>query len=263
MKNVLHYYSDEALNQKLKMRFEEQGYDFISENSLQRVLKSFRLNNIYIVIFSLPIIEENTEPLFKFLKNDKHYRIPIIGIVPANHMNTALDAMKIGFSDYLSNDTSPAEIVNYVNNYFAEKRSQAEYFEEIKKMSIAVIDDNPLQADLMKILFNINGIKNLRLFSSGEQYLNDRSVFDIYLIDIVLGPLSGIQLISEVRKNSPDSVIFAISAVNHKQTISSALYMGADDFILKPIEIEIFYSKLFANVKAYSKLKQIKKEIKE
>ncbi len=67
----------------------------------------------------------------------------------------------------------------------------------------------------------------------------------LVLLDIGLPNVNGYYICSEIRKISNVPIIF-ISALNEKSDIISAMQMGADDYICKPIDLSITVSKIKA-----------------
>ncbi len=67
----------------------------------------------------------------------------------------------------------------------------------------------------------------------------------LVLLDIGLPNVNGYHICSEIRKISNVPIIF-ISALNEKSDMISAMQMGADDYICKPIDLSITISKIKA-----------------
>ena len=70
----------------------------------------------------------------------------------------------------------------------------------------------------------------------------------IFLIDIVMKKVSGIKMVQKIREYYPTSVIIVVSSVSDNRIITTALSKGANDFILKPFNPDIFLAKIFARV---------------
>ena len=65
-----------------------------------------------------------------------------------------------------------------------------------------------------------------------------RQSIDLALIDINMPGRSGVQLLQELKKTSPDTAALMVSAVDDLDTAMFCLKLGADDYILKPFSIE-------------------------
>lgn len=62
--------------------------------------------------------------------------------------------------------------------------------------------------------------------------------FDLVLIDLFLGDMSGIAVLSRLRQSSPDTVAIVLTAYASMETVVEALRQGAHDYLLKPCPIE-------------------------
>ncbi len=61
--------------------------------------------------------------------------------------------------------------------------------------------------------------------------------YDIYLIDINLPDGSGLDLIREIKKDTPEAAIIVISARDSLDQKIEGIELGADDYITKPFEL--------------------------
>ena len=66
------------------------------------------------------------------------------------------------------------------------------------------------------------------------------SSFDIILLDVMMGEISGFQLAKRIRENSATSgipIIF-ITALDDEEHTVKGLELGADDYMKKPLSIK-------------------------
>jgi len=101
---------------------------------------------------------------------------------------------------------------------------------------ILVVDD---EVDLCEILkFNLvkAGYKVDVVYSAEEALLKDISNYNLLLLDIIMGEISGFKLAKIIRSN-PETFLIPIiflSAKTGKNDCLTAFAMGADDYISKP-----------------------------
>lgn len=106
-------------------------------------------------------------------------------------------------------------------------------------IKIALCEDNIIQ------LNNINALckkildsylKNyiLNTFTCGEDLINTNEKFDIYLLDIELNKLSGIQTAKIIKEQYSNSIIIFITAI--KDYVFEAFDVHAFNYILKPVD---------------------------
>lgn len=78
--------------------------------------------------------------------------------------------------------------------------------------------------------------------SSGEEalemFLKNQNRVDIVLADIYLDGISGIEVVSEIKKINPLCKAIFISAYSESKMLISAIKAGADGYIVKPIKLE-------------------------
>lgn len=110
----------------------------------------------------------------------------------------------------------------------------------MKQPKVVIIDDNP---DILKLLKNNFEKEKFRavIFRSGEEallYLR-RETTDLVICDWMLEDMEGLDVCRFLRKNpSFEKVAFImLSARNLEIDVVTALEVGADDYILKPIRI--------------------------
>jgi nitrogen-specific signal transduction histidine kinase/DNA-binding response OmpR family regulator len=63
----------------------------------------------------------------------------------------------------------------------------------------------------------------------------------LVLLDINLPDGSGVDLISEIKKQSPDTTIIMLSGVTDLQTALKCIRYGADDYLTKPVHFDPFW----------------------
>lgn len=127
----------------------------------------------------------------------------------------------------------------------------------LKDKKILIIDD---EEDLCEILqYNLNnaGCTTEVAHSAEEALTKFPGNFDLLLLDVMMGPMSGFKLADKLRKeleiNTP--IIF-LTAKETENDVLTGFSLGADDYIAKPFSI----NELIARIKAV--LKRSKSESK-
>ena len=62
----------------------------------------------------------------------------------------------------------------------------------------------------------------------------------------------------KIREKSSDNVIISISSVKNYKTISNILLIGADDYIIKPFDSNVFMARLKGSVRTLMLLEEIR-----
>ncbi len=122
-------------------------------------------------------------------------------------------------------------------------------------MKILVVDDERDVQLLFQQRFR-KEIKNNELnfvFAfSGEEaltYLEDHSHEAVLILsDINMPGMSGLELLEKIKKNfvKPPPVVMMITAYGDRENYDTAIKLGADDFLTKPVEFSILKEKLKA-----------------
>ncbi len=108
-----------------------------------------------------------------------------------------------------------------------------------------VEDDNASFCLIEEILHNKN-IKLLHTQYGNEaiQQVEQNEFIDIVLIDIKLPDIDGFRVTKKIKAIKPNLPVLAVSACVSGTEISRCFMYGCDDFIEKPVNINIFLEKL-------------------
>ena len=68
--------------------------------------------------------------------------------------------------------------------------------------------------------------------------------FDLYIIDINLPSINGLELVKKIKSNRKDAKIFIISGDDNIDTILNAYDLGCDDYIKKPFDLREIIAKV-------------------
>ncbi|MXN80149.1 response regulator [Burkholderia sp. 4701] len=115
-------------------------------------------------------------------------------------------------------------------------------------MRILSLDDEPVQADLIRDLLNCEGF-DVRSVSTGAQAIHCLEVdaVDLVVLDWTIPDISGLEVLAWIRARigSKLPVLFVTNRVSEDQLVV-ALEAGADDYMVKPIR----HRELIARVRA-------------
>ena len=132
-------------------------------------------------------------------------------------------------------------------------------------MNLFIVEDENFIREGLSFFINRNFIESLRVYSytTGEDMLLAAKEIapDIVLSDINLPGISGIEAVQELKKFHQFKVIF-LSGYDDFQYLQSAIQIGAEDYILKPIDYKNLKLKLSQTMEALSMKKQVDYAIK-
>ena len=116
------------------------------------------------------------------------------------------------------------------------------------RIKILVIDDEEALCEILKFNLEKDGYEVDCAYSAEEALEMDLTVYSLFIVDIMMGRLSGFDFAKRVRnmeklENTP--IIFC-SALNGEDDTVMGLNIGADDYITKPYVISVMLSRVRA-----------------
>ncbi|MCA1784878.1 MAG: sigma-54 dependent transcriptional regulator, partial [Desulfobacteraceae bacterium] len=103
--------------------------------------------------------------------------------------------------------------------------------------NILVVDDDQSMREFLDLLLSR---ENYRVSSaeSGKQALEliNKNIYDLLLVDIRLRDITGLEVLQQVKKQHPDTVVIMISAYSTTEIAVKAMNEGAYDFVPKPFD---------------------------
>ena len=117
---------------------------------------------------------------------------------------------------------------------------------------VLIVEDDSDINNFISDYFVIKGYSTIQAFSGTEGLLRLKNERDIccVILDLMLPGISGEEIIQEIRKVS-DVPIITVSAKNEEEAKIEVLKLGADDFLLKPFNLEELQLKVERNIQKY------------
>lgn len=106
--------------------------------------------------------------------------------------------------------------------------------------SILIVDDEPLQRDILKTILEDSGYET-HTASSGEEAVKIAKTFspDIILTDLKLGEMNGVELLSEAQKEQIAPAVIIMTAYGTVSSAVEAMKKGAFDYMTKPLDKDV------------------------
>src|SRR5918997_263265 len=109
----------------------------------------------------------------------------------------------------------------------------------VAKLTVLVIDDDPVILELLRVNFEIEGFEVI-CATDGEEGLQRAHEHnpDVVISDIMMPRRDGLQLLSDLKKDpqTEDLPVILLSAKAQKAEVQQGLDLGADDYITKPFD---------------------------
>jgi len=120
----------------------------------------------------------------------------------------------------------------------------------MKSASILVIDDEEVIGNLLTDFLSERGY-SVTYANDPQKGLNltREKGFDIFIVDLKMPHIDGVEVMKSIKSLHPDSVIIVQTGYGSLETAQEALRIGAYDYITKPFDIEKL---AFTVARAYS-----------
>jgi signal transduction histidine kinase/DNA-binding response OmpR family regulator len=107
---------------------------------------------------------------------------------------------------------------------------------------ILAVDDYQAVVVLLQNFLHQRGLTTLTAGSAQEfRHMLNKLPIALILLDINLPDGDGTELISEIKKASPNTAIIMLSAATDLHTALECLRHGADDYLTKPVQLATFW----------------------
>ena len=121
----------------------------------------------------------------------------------------------------------------------------------IKPMRIAIIDDEKLICEGLKIIFqSYPDIEVLATGSNGNDALKicEEKNPELLLMDIRMPECNGVEATKKIKKSFPDIKILILTTFNDTEYIQKALQYGASGYLLKDSSPDVIYDGIKAAI---------------
>lgn len=117
-------------------------------------------------------------------------------------------------------------------------------------MRILIIEDEitlnkTLAEGLKEFGYQSDVVETLK---DGEYYLDIRN-YDLILMDWMLPDGNSVDIIPDIKANTPKTAVVVLSARDDNESEIAALRAGADDFIRKPFDFDVLVARLEARLR--------------
>lgn len=121
----------------------------------------------------------------------------------------------------------------------------------MEKANISIVEDDNEINNMLATLFTKTGYNVRQAFSGTEAKLYLEQIeFHLVLLDLMIPGISGEQLLLDIRATK-EMPIIVITAKLDKQLKLDLLRAGADDYIIKPFDLEEVSARVYSNIRRY------------
>ncbi|MFH1092680.1 MAG: sigma-54 dependent transcriptional regulator [Candidatus Omnitrophota bacterium] len=132
---------------------------------------------------------------------------------------------------------------------------------------ILLVDDEKDLLEWLSVVLEKEGY-SVRSTVSAEEALKifRAEQFDMIISDIRMTPVSGIELLRQVKNHNPEIIVLMITAYASVDTAIKALRYGAYDYLIKPFkldDIKLVIKKAFSQKRIFTEDINVQKKLKE
>lgn len=151
----------------------------------------------------------------------KHIDITPPAIITGDHVN-----IQVSF---------PLECITFIQKDFDFNISIS--IKERRQPSVLIVDDSQLLRESASTILQMAGFRVVGCCENGEQCLDylEEQVPDIVLLDVQMPGMSGIEVLKNIRTRSIPTKVVIFTVVGSEETVQKATAIGADGYMLKPI----------------------------
>ncbi len=119
---------------------------------------------------------------------------------------------------------------------------------------ILVLEDDELFASTLEDFLNDEDFEVDIAFNAEECLeLNFSKNYDLYIFDINLPQMSGLELLEQLRKSQDNTPTIFLTSYKDKDTLHEAFLKGCDDYLKKPVDLDELILRIKALLKRNKK----------
>ncbi|HAH20191.1 MAG: hypothetical protein A2Y00_10375 [Omnitrophica WOR_2 bacterium GWF2_43_52] len=123
------------------------------------------------------------------------------------------------------------------------------------KPKILLVDDEPDARDIIERHLCRHIECSVYNAQDGRQALEliGKENFDVAILDVKMPGISGIDVLRKLKEVNPQVGVLVVSGWNSQQVAQAAINEGAVDYIIKPSNMEVIFSKVRALLEKINK----------
>ncbi len=111
-------------------------------------------------------------------------------------------------------------------------------------MRVAIVDDEPIACREIERGLSRRADYEIESFGDGETFVQRMKTthVDLLLCDLKLPGMDGMEVLSTVKKRSPDTEVIIFTGFGSIETAVEAVQAGAFHFLVKPVKMDLLFS---------------------
>ena len=251
---------DEPLNVKLlEAKLFPEKYETITAYSGEEALAKITASSPDLILLDVMMPEMNGYEVTRRLKDNPDSRdIPVILVTALDGTDNKIKGLEAGADEFLNKPVSTPELLARVKSLLRLKKYQDQlktpaHSEEIftaprsvqrpvqKNIdlpSILLVEDDEKDAKLIHS-YLLGEPYQIKLVKDGEETLScvEQEKIDLIMLDILLPGINGFEVCRRLKENDQmrNIQVVAITSLRDLESKIKGLELGADDYLVKPI----------------------------
>jgi len=260
---------------------EEQGYTVATAGNGVEAIKKVHEFHPEVILLDVIMPEMDGYEVTEELKdNPETSNISIILVTGMDTLDDKVRGLECGADDFITKPFNFDELVARVRSLVKLKRLQDQLANLQKEFTvdtllkqkqglsqnmILIVEDDERISKVMSNVLGTGGYLTHTVKDGLEamEFLRD-NVPDIILLDLMLPGLDGMEVLKRVRENplTKEVPVIVITALDDFKTKIKGLYIGADDYLVKPVKSLELLARVKANLRKYQANKLIRDVLK-
>lgn len=253
---------DDEVHREALIELVGEGVNITGVKTASEAIKEVKKEHYDTVVVDLGLMDGSGYEVCEFIKNT-HPKLPII-IYTGKDLN-AQDKIKLqeySNSIIIKTAHSNERILNEINLFLhrdepADNEQSSEIFESIdlSEKNILIVDDDIKNIFVLDAALKEFNATTFTAFNGQEalDFLVQNNNIDLVLMDIMMPVMNGYEAMEKIRENAKIKhvPIIAVTAKAMKEDREKCISLGADDYLSKPIDINILANliKVWSNKK--------------
>ena len=251
---------DEPLNVKLlEATLSAEKYETITAYSGEEALAKVTASSPDLILLDVMMPEMNGYEVTRRLKDNLDSRdIPVILVTALDGTDNKIKGLEAGADEFLNKPVSTPELLARVKSllrlkkyqdqlkapanseeiFTAPRRVQGAVQKNIDLPSILLVEDDEKDAKLIQS-YLLGEPYQIKLVKDGEETLScvEQETIDLIMLDILLPGINGFEVCRRLKENDQtrNIQVVAITSLRDLESKIKGLELGADDYLVKPI----------------------------
>jgi CheY-like chemotaxis protein len=248
-KSVLVVDDNENARRLMKSFCQKAGLDILAIvpsaiDGLQELEKMEKAPDLIISDIMMPEMD-GLEFARKIRASQKYKETKLVAVSSDARPGSAKAAKESGYDAFITKPVSERSVINIMKTVLGDKRMAGQIVtthmaEELitKKIRVLVVDDNPVNQKLLRVLLGKLGCEE-EVVSNGKEAVEKAMAeeFDLCLMDLHMPVMNGIEATKEIRRRGKTELpIIALTAAAFKEGKDKCFEAGMNDFLTQPVE---------------------------